>query len=764
MVQFKHILSSAVILMIAANPMAFNAMAELPLSEQFVLDQVREKVAEKRSRGVDEVETYNAFFKLNDADNTLRAIEEKGGKLLNHIGDYYIINMPLDSVETIYETPGVEVMELDRELKPNLMEAKKVGDVNAVHMGTNLDGYSLDGEGVIVALFDSGLDPNHINFDNRVEAVYHYQTTTPKIYYGSDVANFTTDNTSATHGTHVLGIMTGSVDKIGSYYDYLRDAQGNIRYAPTGAPYRTTMTNADNPFKGVAPGARVVVACGQLASTYIVDGIQRISEYAISEGVPVIMNLSLGGNAGPRDGSDAFASSLSALAQKYPNTTICISSGNEGDYKEFITGQTTADNLTFKTFIMPENRSSFTQALRFSNASFSVDIYADDDKEFTGRVAFYTNTGSLITSYEITKSALLPKSLISTALKPYYSSGSMTTQRGVDASSKRYKATLNFTSVTQTQTQVAYMSLEITTAAPQRIDAFTTYGSGSTGALFSSSNRDGWTEPDGNMSINYLACAKGVVAVGAMTSAVDFFSLDGNLYSYDGKDGDIADFSSFGKLIDGRSLPHFVAPGHAITSSISRPYTDLYYSSLYRGGTLVATSTANGKNYYWEKMSGTSMACPFATGTFALFQQAALEAKGRPLTADELIEVAQKTAINDDFVKAGNPIQWGAGKLNAYDGVKQIMGLSSLGKVNIDQRDEDNAFMYQLRGRDLNVFVAGASGITLDVYGITGQRLASRSIGGSELNHSLADLGSGIYVISVTTPEGGKYSKKISLH
>lgn len=767
MVHLKNILSVAAVVLLATNPLTFNVKAALPLSEQFILDQVRAKAAEARSRNSEQIETYNGIFKFNDAVNALKAIEAKGGEVVNQFGDFYIINMPLDSIEAISDVPGISEIQLDRELRPMLMKAKKIGDVNAVHSGDGLDGYSFDGDGVIVALFDTGLDPNHVNFDGRVEAVYHYASNNPTIYTGANVAKFTTDKSTETHGTHVLGIMTGSVDKIGKYIDYVYDASGNIRKAPNGSPYVTSYTNADNPYKGVAPGARVVVACGQLSSTYISDAIKRISEYAVEQGVPAIINLSLGGNTGPRDGSDAWPSLISQLAETYPNTTICISSGNEGEQKQFITKQNTTGDLTFKTFVMPFYTYYEQPATRFANSSFSIDVYADDNKEFTGKVAFYNTSGTLITSYDIPKSSLSgSKSLSSGATSGYFSGGTLTMQRGV-STNNRYLATINLTNLTQ-GASTAYISLEITSASNQRIDAFINNANPSTatatGGLFSSNGREGWSEPDGNMSVNYLACAKGVVSVGAMTSSTSYLSLNNYSYSYNGEEGDIASFSSFGKLIDGRSIPHFVTPGHVIASSYSSLYTSGASSwSTDQLGDLVAQTTVGNKNYYWGMMSGTSMACPFATGALALFQQAALQANGKPMTTAQLIEVAQKTAINDDFVKAGNPIQWGAGKLNTYGAVKEILSTSAIGKVNLDPREEENAFMYRLNGRDLNVFVAGASSLTLDVYGIAGQHLVSHSARGSELDHSLADMGTGMYVITVTTPEGGKYSKKIIL-
>ncbi len=82
------------------------------------------------------------------------------------------------------------------------------------------------GKGVVAAIFDQGVDPNHINFfdadkNNRIDylAYQTYNATGTGIaqnFYGPGVkdappvSDFVTDNDNAYHGTHTLGILAGS--------------------------------------------------------------------------------------------------------------------------------------------------------------------------------------------------------------------------------------------------------------------------------------------------------------------------------------------------------------------------------------------------------------------------------------------------------------------------------------------------------------------------------------------------------------------------
>ena len=79
------------------------------------------------------------------------------------------------------------------------------------------------------------------------------------------------------HGTHVTGI-----------------AAGNGRAAPFGT------------YIGVAPQADLVIVKSDFNLAHIVDGVAYIFKVAAARGEPASVNISLGTNEGPHDGSDMF--------------------------------------------------------------------------------------------------------------------------------------------------------------------------------------------------------------------------------------------------------------------------------------------------------------------------------------------------------------------------------------------------------------------------------------------------------------------------
>ncbi|AZR72129.1 peptidase S8 [Anoxybacter fermentans] len=107
-------------------------------------------------------------------------------------------------------------------------------------------------------------------------------------------------------------------------------------------------------------------------------------------------------------------------------------------------------------------------------------------------------------------------------------------------------------------------------------------------------------------------------------------------------------FSSRGPTADGRIKPDISAPGWYIMSA-----------------------KANTTNGYTE-MSGTSMATPFCSGTIALMLDA-----NPSLTPGDIKNILMNTAV--DWGPAGKDIDYGAGRLQAYEAIKAAGGYNGTG-------------------------------------------------------------------------------------
>ena len=106
-------------------------------------------------------------------------------------------------------------------------------------------------------------------------------------------------------------------------------------------------------------------------------------------------------------------------------------------------------------------------------------------------------------------------------------------------------------------------------------------------------------------------------------------------------------------------------------------------------------------------------------------------------------------------MQAGNPTKWGAGKFNAYEGLKEAIRRAGVTDVTIDSQ---NPLMISTADhRSFELFVGNAQAIEARVYNIAGQQVAFDRANGDQLNLNLAHLAAGVYVVNVN----GNLSRRI---
>ena len=270
---------------------------------------------------------------------------------------------------------------------------------------------------------------------------------------------------------------------------------------------------------------------------------------------------------------------------------------------------------------------------------------------------------------------------------------------------------------------------------------------------FDDNKQTGFVSGSRNGSISDMACAANIVTVGSYNVRNHWASLDGYVYGYNKKGdeddyptGEVSRFSSFGTLADGRDLPTVCAPGASIISSVNTyavENPDLGYSDMALQGKLKKDK----KTYYWHQSLGTSMATPVVAGSIALWLEA-----NPTLTCKDVVRIIKETARKDDFVKnTGDPVQWGAGKFDAYAGLKQVLREKQTDGINGVRTTENKEVpVITMTGeRSFTAFLAGAKQLAVRVYSLGGQLVHSLSAQGDELNVNASSWGKGVYLIQV---------------
>lgn len=677
------------------------------------LDKSCDKMVAKSSAvNFDEI-YYPVIIKLSN-DSVIDDLEALGTVIMHQRENFLLACIPYGQLDTISRLPLINRLSLSAPMSTTLDSARNMTNVNLIQQGINLP-QSYNGKGVIVGFSDIGFDPSHPNFtDGRLSRFIHYDELHALKYdmeTPQEMLQFA--DTTEWHATHVAGILAGGYTNL--------------------------------PYWGVATGADIVATTSSLYDMAILAGAEDVIKYAKENGVPSVINMSLGYYLGPHDGSSLFNQYLSLLGKE---AIVCLSAGNEGNKRVYIPFDAVEDGDEMKTFVYDNPK---VCGIEMHGA---IDLWSGDDREFLVAMTIYDRvtkefvytspfigamSGSA-SSWGISSSAIATDNDVSIPLFENGLTGAVRIYSSLNLENNRYNvyATVDVkNNQLDTSGRLGRYCIGFITRAQagMHIDA---YADGSR-LIFNSLGVEGFTMGISQRSISDLACGENVFVVGASNSRNTAPQVDGSVSKYGFNLGNVADFSSYGTLDDGRHLPHICAPGNMIVSSINSHYVSLLSESTL--GSLAAKTTVDGKDYYWISECGTSMSSPHVAGVVACWLEA-----DSSLTVHDVIDIAQSTALTDfnDFPS----VQWGAGNIDAYAGLKEVLIRGGVGNVLIDNDAEP---IYRLIGSKQFVVEMPQCEIrNIELYSISGQKIYCSF--DSYINAET--LSSGVYIIRVSHSRG----------
>ena len=312
----------------------------------------------KLDRG--EKQSIKAALKAQQ-DGVSGAIQSRGGAVLRHYQAAYNgmkVRIARDRIKELASLPGVVAVRPLQVFRPENVRGVPLIGTPAVWQNLGLHG-----EGIKVAIIDTGIDFTHANFGgpgtaaaytaahNGTDGKAHERPADPALFgpaaprikggfdfvgdaYDASADPFLEDGTTPNpaltprpdpnpldcngHGSHVAGSAAGSgVTSAGAWY--------------TGPYDSSTHSRSFNVAPGVAPKAELyalrVFGCDG-STDVVVDAI----EWAVDHDMDVI-NMSLGSPFGSRDDPSAVASTNAAKA----GVIVVTSAGNSGP-NQYITG------------------------------------------------------------------------------------------------------------------------------------------------------------------------------------------------------------------------------------------------------------------------------------------------------------------------------------------------------------------------------------------------------------------------------------------
>lgn len=691
-----------------------------------------------------------ATIKLSgNSAQTISSIEDKGATVLRRFGNFAIVSMPIDIARQVAVIPGVKSMSFGEKARPMLVKARSKAEVDAVQKGLITTDSTdpipaLKGKGVVTGIYDSGFDVRHINF-NDAEGKSRIRQFTLMSKDGSgeivadvldtpdEIYRLETDNNKSNHGTHVAGIMTGSYN-----------GRGEAVQVGDGDMVRV-LSSKVVPFFGVATESDIVMGAGLMDLNAMLVGVSDVIEYAQNNGKPAVVNLSLGLNIGPHDGSTVFSQALAELGK---DAVIVVAAGNEGDLDIALRGTITAESPTLKSFFSFPTKDTTQGQMWFmapdaSQVKGSIVIYDTSTNKEMARVDLsndrYQGFGSNPSISGLTNHEAFSANF----------TGSVYGFYGYDEQTGKGMVLLECRGIKARAENSYRIGIEL--SAP---DGTPLYGYSYDEVPFTSMSLPGWTAGTPNGSISDMACGENIISVGSFCSARNFAQLgDKKGYRYYPSNivGAISSFSSYGELMNGSTRPHVAAPGSVLISSYSTPY---FIAEGLKADEMQAKAEGeNSRMNYWSVMQGTSQATPMVSGIVAMMLEA-----DPTLDFAEVLSIIDKTSAEDDYTSM-EPIRWGAGKIDATAAIKEVYARKSTGIEGI-VTDGLSDIIVTTDGTGFSIFAPGAAGIEAVLTDLTGKKVSAASSSNDSVTLVNSDLQAGIYIMSVKTADGRRHTQK----
>lgn len=726
------------------------ALALAPLSAQSKLSRSAHRLlatheAAPASRS-DEPERVLATIELHspEALDSLRAL---GADVKTTFGSFAIVALPLDQARRAAGITAIKAIDFGSAATPLLDEARKPTNVDEVHDGSFRGlPHDFTGKEVVVGIVDQGFDPLHPAFldadgEPRVKLFAKLSKGGDiKTYSGRDGLNrVKTDETSSSHATHVTGIAAGGhIDN--AIYPEVTD-QGPI----------TSLTTGPLPYYGVATDADIIMAGGSLELSAVLLGVSTIVDKSHELGYPAVINMSLGLGIGPHTGQTTFSRALAELGKE---AIIVVAAGNEGNKNVSVDHTMDASRSLTVGIDMSAAKSS-------SSSKQAIEIHGPKDCDMSLYLTGYSkSTGEQVFRIKA---------------QPFTASGEFVAisqaQLGKFTTFFGGRPKLGIGLSEFTETPMAYIDLEGVYTLASNTDVILAFDvkanegsrilawANESSHPFYSGGIPGINPGSSSLSISDLATGENILTVGAFNTRENWPALDKNRYGYKGASYPYlcpSDYSSYGILPDGRSLPHVSAPGTVIISAMNRYYTNNKDAAKFSA--CVSASNEGGYDAYYGNMMGTSMATPFMTGVVALWLQA-----NPALSIADIHKIVEATSIKDDIYYKNdlNATREGAGRVDALAGIKMALEMATHTGI-ADVAAPAGEIITSAPG-SVTAFFPGARSVSLSIFTVAGARVTSASSSSSEATVDTSALAPGIYIVRATDGRSS-LSRKIAIN
>lgn len=495
------------------------------------------------------------------------------------------------------------------------------------------------GQGIIIGDVDSGIDftrPDFQDSTGKTRILYIWDQNDlvgpnpSEFAYGSEWTKSQIDNTPASirhrdtngHGTNVAGVLIGNGSETGC-------SQPAYRYV------------------GMAPRAEFIEVATDFSDAGIIEGVDYIFQKAAALGKDCVVNLSLGNQYGPHDGSDVWGTAISALTG--PGKIVVASAGN--DQADRIHGKLTTTSTTFGVDRFGFNVPTYTRNSGAVNDYILIAGWYDTTASVVIQLKGPLAGDTLSCGF----GAFNGRSTGTTGFQLYMANQA----DGFEGTAKARQFEIEIWDATTNQRPgIGNWTINVvsngTASIGKRVDIWIYQAQlGAAGVVPVVT-----TNLNNTTVVGSPADADSVFAVAAHVTKPSWYScLSGATYSFGGTNpiNAIAYFSSVGPRRDGVLKPEISAPGFGVATTHSS-----------HAGSL-AGSGYDVDDGVHEISAGTSFSAPHVAGAAALYLQ-----ENPGAGPSQVKQAFTSHARADNYTGVVPNATWGYGKLDIYGSLDNV--------------------------------------------------------------------------------------------
>ena len=291
------------------------------------LDATPQELARSEDLNVGFDSTEKIWELIVKYSGSLTGLSSLGVTVTELLNEYAILTVPESLVERLALVPEIEYIEKPKRLFFSVNQGKAASCIPAVQNAR----YDLYGDGVLVALLDSGVDYAHPDFRNedgttrilalwdqtipgrppegyRIGTEYTQQEINEALAADTESARYALvpSRDVSGHGTRVLGIAAGNGRASGGRYRGIA-SRSPILAVKLGMPREE----------------------GFPRTTELMQGLDYCIRKSLELRLPVAVNISIGNTYGAHDGTSLLETYIADIANVW-KSVICIGTGNEG--------------------------------------------------------------------------------------------------------------------------------------------------------------------------------------------------------------------------------------------------------------------------------------------------------------------------------------------------------------------------------------------------------------------------------------------------